>query len=466
MKKFYFLTAAAVLLTVSMPVPVSAQGTSCETAIPMPQMLMGMNITGETWYTLTVDDLSLFPSSAVSTDQAEIVVFDGCGGSEAIRNVNEPNSWFLYPGTEYKVRIIPRENIAGMFIMGSLSMAQAPNGIYCVKPIILPSPEDEDYGAAVKQPLGTTKWYQKEFIFNGNVNVTRDGMNVVSDLLTKIELKNGDCNAVSNVSEQQNLGGYVMAPAPFAKAGTNLIAVTFAPATDTEETEGQFHLAISSPNTDCVNRPEYISKTLVSGTESQVTNGYRVADFTFTPTESGIYTFTCHAAEGTVFNVGTVEKTGEQRNPGTEYASDIYECRYENAPVIIGSSNDASMALDLTAGTKYVLHYDADYTLEDGTPFVKVEKGGVLGIGSVSDKKTDVQVSENPTDGDFTVSSYLLKYGAEIALYDMAAKRVFSVKAQGGSSEQDVLLTGVKPGMYLLVVYGANRSACTKLIVK
>lgn len=424
-------------------------------------MLMGMQITEETWYTVTVSSLSMFPSSEVSTDVAEITIFEGCGGEEA--TPNGVNGYFLYPDIEYKMRVVPKENINDMFIMGALPLTEEQRGMYCVWPIVWP---DNGFGgyAAIKQPLGTTRWYQKDFAYNGAINFTKNGMNPLDIKMTKVEVKRGDCKAVSNIAEGQDLGTTFIAPSPYAKAGTNLIAVELAESDDPDVTEGLFFIS-QMPATDCNNRPEKMSLTKL-GTETTITNGYMVKDFAFAPETSGTYSFVCKAAEGTIINVGTIVNTGEKRNPGTQYESDIYECRYDNDPVIINGTNEGVITLDLVAGTKYVLHYDSDYKLEGATPSMKTVEGTYSSINSIEmNKKTDVMVSENPTDGNFTVSSYLLPDCGEIALYDMGANKVFSTKSQGGK-EQNIQLTGVKSGVYLLVVYGRGRSACTKLIVK
>lgn len=460
MKKFYFSLVAAMMLTAS--TAVAQDGKTCETALPYPGMLVGAQVTGETWYTVTVNELSMFPSSEVTTDVAEITIYEGCDGGEAIQK--DVNCYFLYPNTEYKMKIVPKENIAGMFIMGAMSLAGAPAGIYCVKPIVWPS---DEYGyGPVKQQHGTTKWYQRDFVYNGKLKFTKDGMNPVNGKITEVEVKREDCKAVSNIAEGLNLGEIYIDPAPYVKAGTALIAITLAKSDDPDAPEAQLYItqpdAVSEPN--CNNRPERMPEITLN-TETAIANGYIVKDFSFKPTASGTYTFECTAAEGTVFNVGTIVATGEKRNPGTEYESDVYECRYDNDPVIVNSTNKASIVLALEAGKTYVVHYDSDYELEGGTPSVKVVEGGTSINSIEANKKTDVTVSENPTDGNFTVSSYLLPDCGEIALYDMGANKVFGTKSLGGK-EQNIQLTNVKSGVYLLVVYGRGRSACTKLIVK
>lgn len=466
MKKFYFSLVAAMMLSAS--TAAAQDGKTCETAKPFPAFpgnIQGIELTGETWYTVTVSSLSIFPSSQVPTTQAEITIFEGCGGEEA--TPNGVNCYFLYPDIEYKMRIVPKEDVAGMLIMGGQSIAGMPAGMYCVNPIkIEPDPTTGAY-TAVKQRLGRTLWYQRNIAMNGNLNFTKDGVNPCEGL-TKVELKRGDCKAVSSIGEATEITpGVVVAPSPFAKAGTNIMAITFAASTDPEVTEGQFVISQNAiAFIDCNNRPERMP-AIELDKETGVQNGYYVKDYQFTPATAGTYSFVCKAAEGTVFNVGTIEDTGEKRNPGTEYESPIYECRYEiNDPVIVNSSNEAAITLTLEAGKKYVMHYDSDYALEGATPSMKAVEGTYSSINSIEmNKKTDVMVSENPTDGNFTVSSYLLPDCGEIALYDMGANKVFSTKSQGGK-EQNIQLTNVKSGVYLLVVYGRGRSACTKLIVK
>lgn len=467
MKKFYFSLVAAMMLSAS--ATVSAQdGKTCETALPYTGFLMGSSIKETTWYTVTVSELSMFPSSVIDANTADLKIYEGCDGREAASNGT--GAYFLYPGVEYKMKIVPGETIFLLMLTGNgLSLAKAPEGMYCVKPIILTPDAETGAYPAVKQNLGTTKWYQRDFSINGNLTVTEYGFGAADPNLKKIELKRGDCGAVSSIGETMEIvPGMTVAPSPFAKAGTNLMAVTFGTSDDPEVTEGQFHIAQNGQTSlDCNNRPERMTEIALD-TETGIINGYTVKDYVFKPTETGEYTFTCKSAEGTIFNVGTVYDTGEKRNPGTEYEAAIYACSYDiSDPVIVNSTNQAYIVLNLEAGNSYVMHYDADYTLEAGTPSVKVEKGNTTSINAVeANKKTDVIVSENPTDGNFTVSSYLLADGGEIALYDMAAKKVFGTKVQEGAKEQNVQLTNVKQGTYLLVVYGRGRSAATKLIVK
>lgn len=469
MKKFYFSLVAAMMLSAS--TAAAQDGKTCETALPFPAFpgnIDGGALTEETWYTVTVNDLSMFPSSSITTDMAEITIYEGCDGAEAI--LKDVNCYFLYPGIEYKMKIVPKalSFLMSLSTMDMLSLANAPEGIYCVKPIVLKPNEYGTY-AAVTQKLGPTVWYQRDFTYNGNLNFTKDGMSPLEAKLTKVELKRGDCRAVSSIGEAKEIiPGTVIDPSPYAKAGTNLMAVTFAKSDDPAITEGQFVISQQSAmaNPDCNNRPERITKIALD-TETGLLNGYYVKDHMFKPATSGTYSFVCKAAEGTVFNVGTIVDTGEKRNPGTEYEAPIYACSYEiNDPVIVNSTNEAVITLTLEANKEYVMHYDADYSLEGATPSVKVVEGTYSSIKSIdANKKTDVMVSENPTDGNFTVSSYLLPDCGEIALYDMGANKVFSTKSQGGK-EQNIQLTNVKSGVYLLVVYGRGRSACTKLIVK
>lgn len=462
MKKFYFSLVAAMMLSAS--TAAAQDGKTCETALNFPAFpgqVTGAQVTGETWYTIKVSGVTMFPGSTVDANVAEITIFDSCDGAEALPN--GVNCYYLLPDIEYKMRIVPKEDIAQLILMSAMPLPESAAGRVCVKPIVWP---DNGFGgyAAIKQPLGTTRWYQRNVAYNGNLTFTRDGWNPLDIKITKVEVKREDCREVSNISEGQDLGTTYIAPTPYAKAGTDLIAVTIAASDDPDITEGQFCIS-QMPATDCNNRPENMSLTEL-GTETTITNGYMVKDFAFVPETSGTYSFVCKAAEGTIINVGTIVNTGEKRNPGTQYESDIYECRYDNDPVIINSTNEGVITLDLVAGTKYVLHYDSDYKLEGATPSMKTVEGTYSSINSIEmNKKTDVMVSENPTDGNFTVSSYLLPDCGEIALYDMGANKVFSTKSQGGK-EQNIQLTGVKSGAYLLVVYGRGRSACTKLIVK
>lgn len=462
MKKFYFSLVAAMMLSAS-TAAYAQDGKTCETALPYTGNLQ---VTETTWFTFKFNSLTMFPSIDITPDVATLTIFEGCDGEEAFSQ--GVNSYFLYPDIEYKIKVEPQKNsiLLPKSEMG-LSLAGAPAGMYCVNPIkIEPDPTTGAY-TAVKQRLGRTLWYQRNIAMNGNLNFTKDGVNPCEGL-TKVELKRGDCKAVSSIGEATEITpGLVVAPSPFAKAGTNLMAITFAASTDPEVTEGQFVISQNAiAFIDCNNRPERMP-AIELDKETGVQNGYYVKDYQFTPATAGTYSFVCKAAEGTVFNVGTIEDTGEKRNPGTEYESPIYECRYEiNDPVIVNSSNEAAITLTLEAGKKYVMHYDSDYALEGATPSMKAVEGTYSSINSIEmNKKTDVMVSENPTDGNFTVSSYLLPDCGEIALYDMGANKVFSTKSQGGK-EQNIQLTNVKSGVYLLVVYGRGRSACTKLIVK
>lgn len=469
MKKFYFSLVAAMMLSAS--TAAAQDGKTCETALNFPGFVSGATISGETWYTIKVPMLATFPGGVVPYSVAEITIFEGCNGNEAMRNTNDDNCYFLQPNIEYKMRIIPKdeEQFKGMLIMNGSPVSGAPAGAYCINPIVWP---DNGFGgyAAIKQKPGTTVWYQREIPYNGNLKIEKApyvSYTANEAKPIRIEVKRSDCNGVSSVGEALTINDmYMAAPSPYAKAGTNLISVRFDKGDDESVTETQIYISQDVISTlDCNNRPERMP-AIELDKETGVQNGYYVKDYKFVPTTSGTHTFKFNAAEGTVINVGTVEFTGEYRYPDDQ-TGPIYECRYEiHNPVIVNSSNMTEFTINLEAGKEYVLHYDSDYALEGGTPSMKVLEGDQTSINSIEmNKKTDVMVSENPTDGNFTVSSYLLPDCGEIALYDMGANKVFSTKSQGGK-EQNIQLTGVKSGVYLLVVYGRGRSACTKLIVK
>ena len=63
------------------------------------------------------------------------------------------------------------------------------------------------------------------------------------------------------------------------------------------------------------------------------------------------------------------------------------------------------------------------------------------------------------------MESVLLASGAEVAVYDMMARKVASATAANGASNLEMNLD-VTPGVYIVVVYGKGNSESAKIAVK
>lgn len=431
MKKFLLGFAALVLAATTSEV--RAQGATCEEATPFPMYIDGSTIPNGAWYSITVTEGSMFPSSApVGLADGNIVVYEGCNGREAVKL--STNTYYLEPGIDYKVFIKLRSS--DFFFPNSLSLQNAPAGMYCVKPIVL-----EGLGQTQEIKGARTVWYQIDVAYNAPLQVKSSdiGMPLASNV-TKVVTKHLECRGGTNESNE------LLPQQTYVKAGTNLVQVT-------TNAAGNINFTLDAMNaTGCGNRPQY-APALELNAETMIPNAYYTVSRKFTIPETGRYAFTLNAAEGTEFSLASlVDKA----------------CDFDTKPLsaTVGSDNKAVIVAEYNKDDVVVLHADMPGAM-NGTPSMKVEKSNdPTGIFASTTSTREVLLSENPTDGIFTLTSALLNNGAEIGIYDMSAKRVWGTTVKGGAESYTVDAANLPAGTYLIVVYGVDRSATAKLVVK
>lgn len=452
MKKSYLLGLMAAF---AMSGSVSAQGSSCETATPWTGMFMGYygdSFPADGWFTYTVSTPTMLSFSGLCAPTVitpdDIQIYEGCEGNEPYvvdKDVEKGIlSYYLEPGIDYKIHITQQESGYAFVMPSALDVSRAPEGTYCFKPIVL-----SGLGSFQNVKAGTT-WFQHEMPYPAPilVNVISSESGSMMDVVQSVATKHLDCKGGENHSME------LLPNRTFAKGGTNLIAVTVSEPC-------MISFALDALNaTGCGNKPAYM-KSLELDVETTYDNAYYTLDRRFIVPETGTYTFKNYGAEGTVLSVGLMK---EFDNDGRV----DYTCDFDSHPLmaIVGEDNMATVSATFNEFDMVVVRSDAYGKLEGGLPYLKVEKG-TTGIASASVvENREVVLSENPTNGNFVVKSFLLAEGAEVNVYDMNAKKVYGTTAVAGSTEKQIQLEGVPAGTYLLVVMGRNRSASTKLIVK
>ena len=97
------------------------------------------------------------------------------------------------------------------------------------------------------------------------------------------------------------------------------------------------------------------------------------------------------------------------------------------------------------------------------SPYLLVEKGNTTSVADVASDSESIAASV--AGGILSVKSDLLAAGAEVAVYDMAARKVASAAAPKGGSRFNMPIN-VVPGTYAVVVYGKGNSETVKVVVK
>ena len=432
MKKL-LLSFAALAFAASFTEMKAQSGATCEDAIAPPVYIDGSAYPDGVWFTWKVTEGSLFPSSTPPRlEDGSILVYEDCGGRSAIKL--STNTFYLEPDKEYKV--FAKLRSSDFFFPGAMSLAGAPAGFYCVKPIVL-----EGLGQSQTIDKAKTLWYQIESKYNAPLVVKSSDIGFPpATNVTKVVTKHLTCDGGTNESNE------LLPYQTYLKAGINLVQVT-------TNGEGNIMFQLDAMSaTGCGNGASHAVKMELD-TESTLPNAYYTVSRRYTIPETGYYTFTMHAAEGSELKVALLDGNN---------------CDFDTKPVSAeaGSETDAVVAAEYNAGDEVILQADMSGALEGSLPFVKVSKGNSTTVTAVSANSTKVKVSENPTNGQFTITSYLLKNGADVCIYDMGAKRVWNRTAPAGSDTYNVDATNLPAGSYLLVVYGPDRSATAKLIIK
>ncbi len=417
------------------PTANAPEGMYCFKPKSMPTMVMA---TGDNvyWYSTTASNDQLFPSSTpAGIEDGDIQVFEDCRGNEATK-IN-PNSYYLESGKEYLVRLKTHEN--QMWMLTGVPTANAPEGMYCFKP------KSATMGINQTQNPNTTVWYSLPIPYPAPVVVTAlttdNPISHNEGIVTKVVTKQDDCNGVINESNE------LIPNRAYAKTGTGLISVTVS---DVESSGIRFTLDAMSA-TGCQNGPTHIT-SITLDSENTYPNAAWTLYRQYVVAEDGTYTITNHGAEGTVMRVGKLIENS---------------CDFETTPLeaIVDENNEASVVGEFKVGDIIIIESDAFDILKDSTPYLKIEKGGTTGIRHTQKSSRLISVFENPNNGSFIVKSYLLNNGATIAVYDLAARKIFSTIVPAGTEEQQVNLN-VSAGQYLIVVYGKSRSASAHVIIR
>ncbi len=169
--------------------------------------------------------------------------------------------------------------------------------------------------------------------------------------------------------------------------------------------------------------------------ETTYANAYWTVDKVFEVPEDGEYTFINHAAKGTELNIGKAVRGDEDTSSfGNKLSCDFSE----GEPAIVGDE-DATITKTLSKGDLIAVQSEVYTPLAEGAPYLKVAKGSTGGINTAA--------------------------GTKAVAYDMTARKVAEVAIAAGSESQ-VITLDVPSGIYLIVVYGNNRSASAKVVVE
>lgn len=446
-KKLLFCLAAASMLLTS--VEMNAQGKSCETATTWSSMAMVMSpadYPNGAWYKLTVMEASYLPfsfSSYVGNAVDAVHVYKGCAGEEAlvldVDDTSKTKSYYLEPLTEYIIKVDTKDQAMVMLMGTALAMSTAPDGATCMNPITVPSGQYGD----IKKNVPT--WYQINISWPCFVNVQKYILDTTDTEVTSVLAKNLDCNAVANESN-------ILMPAMVKmKTGINLVKVTAS-----GDTKVMFMQQVAA---SCGNKPERTS-LLTAGVETTYGNDVFENYWRFIASETGTYTITDKAPEGTILKVGSLDEDDNGQ----------FACNFDSDPksITVGSDNVGKLDVTLKEGDQIVICSDLYAKLASGAPSIKIEKStGGSGISSaVTNESKDLTVSSNPSNGNFIVKSYLLTEGATVNVYDMAGKKIYSSTSLPTAEEHSVQLEGVQSGTYLLLVIGKSRSASTKITIE
>ncbi len=289
-------------------------------------------------------------------------------------------------------------------------------------------------------------WYQLTMDYAQQRTIQATGYDDNDGQVTSVESKSLDCNAVSNVSN------FLFPGLTYLKQGINLVKVTVDGPCQIQF-QGQMAFA-------CNFRPQNIFRInkLDENTETTYVNAVYETNFSFTPTETGTYTFTNKAPEGSTLKVSQLD----------EISSGSFSCKElgDKYTTTIGSNNLSNLAVTLEANEEYIITSETFALLDEGMPSLKVVKGDVTAINNIkADNKNDITV-KNLGNGNYQVDSYLFKEGATVGVYNMAGIKLYEKTLQPQSEGITVNLNGKKADCYLFLVIGKSQSACKNVATK
>lgn len=425
-------------------------GTSPETAVPIgPAGWFLSNLDGaptEAWFifTNTQDSPVLYgdaPGADANLKQVWMYLCDG--GQEAFQMTEGSNSYIILPGQEVLLKIAPKA--VGNFCNSPVVVPEGQMGKKYYPVVIDPV----NLGQARKQAPGTTVWYQLDVPYPTQV-VFKDGAMpmVPSTMVTASEAIHIECPGGTNVGD--GIAG------PYVKPGKNVVGVTVSP-----DAEGEVSFIFGYDAFATLNCGNNLMRgqSLALDVKNTYPDAYYTVDRFFKVPEDGTYTFKNHGAAGTMLNVGMVKL-----DPENEYK---FECDWSDIKTATVGNDDAVVVVDnLKAGDIVLVQSDAFGTIGAGMenlPYLQVEKGNTSGVEGVASEGDALKVAA--ANGYLSVESVLLASGAEVAVYDMQAKKVASAVADNGAASVRMPLD-VTPGVYVVVVYGKGNSESAKFVVK
>lgn len=429
-------------------------GTTPETAKPFPTggwLVENLaDAPAEAWFTYknTLTSPALWGDAASDYTNPtplgqQVFVYLCNGGQQAFQMAAGSDSYVLLPDTEYLVKITPKTK--GSFCYNA-AMALPPKmeGQKPFYPIVIPT--DQMNLTRTLAP-GATVWYEITVPYPTQLT-TNNMMMPVMDI-EKIEAIHIECPGGTNTGSA--IAG------PYVKAGKNVVGIT---ASSAATADVQFQLGYNAMVTLNCSNNLLRGRSLELDQNTTYPDAYYTVDRYFEVPEDGTYTFTNHGAPGTILNVGMVKLTDPDNNP---YKS---ECDWTNIQTATVGTGDAVITVhDLKKGDIVAVQSDAFGVIGEGManqPYLKVVKGGGSGIADV-EAADALEVSIN--GGVLNVKSVLLAAGAEVAVYDMSAAKVASVKAPKGA-ETVAADVNLPAGVYMVVVYGPGNSESAKVVVK
>lgn len=457
MKKF-LLTLTAASMCVASCFADEVYGTTPQTAKPLPTggwfVENLATAPAEAWFTFTSTatapamwgDGAADPTNPQLGQQVCVYLCDG--GQQAFQMTEGSDSYVLFPGQEYLVKITPKA--AGFFCMNPpLALPAAKfEGKQKYYPFVTTS---EDWKNVKTIEAGTTAWYQLDVPYPTQLNIMDGAMPWMQLMngITNIEAIHIECPGGTNEGD--------LIAGPYLKAGKNVIGITAA-----ADLQAPLEFAFSYNAMVTLNCGNNLLRgsSLALDAKNTYPDAYYTVDRYFKVPEDGTYTFTNHGAKGTILNVGMVKLT----DPANQYA---FECDWSNIKsATVGNEDAVIVVSDLKKDDLVLVQSDSFGVIGAGAadlPYLMVTKGDSSMVSEIAAEGNSLKI--NAANGKLTVESVLLASGAEVAVYDMLANKVASTIAADGASSVEMALDAT-PGVYVVVVYGKGNSESAKIVVK
>jgi len=441
MKKLLLLSSIAVAMSVN----AADYGTSPETAVDFPAGgWIVEDITTapkEAWFKVKITTQNGRPAMYPSmVPNCGLQIFQCADGTMEAPKWSE-TAYAIESGKEYLMKIVPQT--AGTIMFMSTEFPESMKGREFF-PIDVPA---SDMGQTRTVEPGATVWYKCDFAYPSMVTTNYMMMPVAG--VEKVVVKHQECPG--GVNE-----GNILTPA-YNKAGVNVIGVT---AAATATAPVQFQIGLNGMAAFSCNNNLSRGQKLELDQETTYPNAYWTVEKVFEAPEDGVYTFINHGAKGTELNIGKAVRGVED----TSYFGNKLSCDFSEGETAIVGEKDAMIVKTLAKGDLVAVQSDAFTTLAEGAPFLKVVKGDATGgIENINDNNT---VEIKALGGkSFSISNVLLAAGAKAVVYDMNACKV-AEKVIPAGAESQVITLDVPSGLYLIIVYGNNRSASAKIAVE